>query len=87
MSCANAEIEQMMAKISNNLASLKSRLDVRISISEQLVKFYKLFGKMSVEMNQIERQLFGQSAVSYNYKSTFEESRLLIQQLYLQVTF
>lgn len=84
---SNAEIEQMMAKISNNLASLKSRLDVRISISEQLVKFYKLFGQMSVEMNQIERQLFGQSAVSYNYKSTFEESRLLIQQLYLQVTF
>ncbi len=84
---SNAEIEGTIGQLSNKVLALKSWLDVRITISEKFVKFYKLFGQMEAEMSQIERQLFGQNALSNNFKSTFEESRLLIQQLYLQVQY
>jgi hypothetical protein len=84
--CSNGdtrEIEQMMTRLSNKLASLKSALEVRISISEKCGKFFKLYGQLDKEMNLVERQLDnGQNVFS---KTSFEESRLLIQQLYLQV--
>jgi hypothetical protein len=84
--CSNGdtrEIEQMMTQLSNKLASLKSALEVRISISEKCGKFFKLYGQLEKEMSLVERQLDnGQNVFS---KTSFEESRLLIQQLYLQV--
>jgi len=84
--CSNGdtrEIEQTMTKLSNKLASLKSALEVRISISEKCGKFFKLYGQLDKEMSLVERQLDnGQNVFS---KTSFEESRLLIQQLYLQV--
>ena len=81
-----SEIEQIISQLSNQVASLKSRLDVRISVSERIVKFYKLYGQMDNEMSQIEHNIFEQNSGSNNFSSTFEESRLLIQQLYLQVS-
>ena len=81
-----SEIEQIISKLSNQVATLKCRLDVRISVSEKIVKFYKLYGQVDNEMSQVEQKIFEQNTVSNNFVLNFEESRLLIQQLYLQVS-
>ena len=86
--CSNGDtrdVEQMMNQLSNKLSSLKSSLGIRISISEKCDKFYKLYGQLDNEMRHVEGQFERQNVHSNDFKTSFEESRLLIQQLYLQV--
>ena len=80
------EVEQMMQQLSNKLVSLKSVLEVRISIAEKCNKFYKLFGQLDKEMSLVEQQ-FEQKCSNLDLRPSHEESNLLIQQLYLQVGF
>ena len=78
------EVEQIMYQLSNKLASLKSLLEVRIFIAEKCNKFYKLFGQLDKEMSLVEQQL-EQNSSNNELRPSFEESKLLIQQLFLQV--
>jgi hypothetical protein len=79
-------VDQQMAQLSSQLSSLKASLERRTVILEKLVRFFKLYGQLDKEMGHLERQLLtGPAGAGDSFRNNFEESRLLIQQLYLQV--
>ena len=76
------EIEELMSNLHSKLQIVKKLLDIRIAIAAKYTKFHKLCQQLEKEMGHLENQLSSSSIQSENH---FEESRLLIQQLYLQV--
>ena len=83
-SCPNdaiKNIEGLISQLHSKLQTVKKLLDVRISIAEKYVKFHKLCQQLEKEMNHLENQL---SSSAFTTEQKFEDSRLLIQQLYLQ---
>ena len=76
------EIEELMSNLHSKLQTVKKLLEIRIAIAEKYTKFHKLCQQLDKEMGHLENQLSSSSIQSENH---FEESRLLIQQLYLQV--
>ena len=76
------QVEMQMQNLQQKLTQLKQRLDKRIAISDAYVKFHKLCVQVDNEMNVLEHQLKADNA-SFSSKH-YEESRLLIQQLFLQ---
>ena len=77
------EIQDLMHQLHSKLQKVKKLLDIRISIAEKYTKFHKIGIELGKEMDHLENQLSSSSVPNENH---FEESRLLIQQLYLQVS-
>lgn len=77
------EIHDLMHQLHSKLQTVKKLLDIRIAIAEKYSKFHKMGNELEKEMDHLECQL---SSSSVPNESQFEESRLLIQQLYLQVS-
>lgn len=84
-SCPNDEVknlQDLICKLHAKLQTLKKLLDIRITIAEKYTKFHKLCNQLTKEMEHLENQL---TTTTITKESKFEDSRLLIQQLYLQV--
>ena len=77
------EIKDLMHQLHSKLQTVKKLLDIRIAIAEKYTKFHKISIELGKEMDLLENQLSTSSIPNENH---FEESRLLIQQLYLQVS-
>ena len=76
------DIEDLIRQLHSKLQTVKKLLDIRIAIAEKYTKFHKLCEQLEKEMEHLENQLSSSTITS---ERNFEESRLLIQQLYLQV--
>jgi hypothetical protein len=84
--CSNEETKRVEARMDDcngRLTVLMRLISQRLTVSEKYVKFQKLFEQIYREMEQLEAQ-FATPGHSME-KGDYEESRLLIQQLFLQV--
>ncbi len=82
-------LEEEMRSILERLLKLKISLEARTDIAARYVKFLKQAGEVECEMMQLEDRLLISKAENGGRRisdstSSYEESRLLIQQLYLQ---
>jgi len=78
------KVEQNMNNLASQLSWIKQTTDGRISLLDRTCKFLKLFHQLESEMKIVEEQI-KLSSLNNDHHYQFEESRLLIQQLYLQV--
>ena len=75
------DLEKLIQQLYSKLQTVKKLLDIRIAVAEKYVKFHRLCQELEKEMEHLERQL---SSSSIKKENNFEDSRLFIQQLYLQ---
>ena len=86
--CSNEEtknVEQRMDASNEKLTDLMAIISKRLAVSEQLVKFLKLFEQVQKEMEQMEGNLARNGGQSLEW-SEYEESWLYIQQIVTQLT-
>ncbi len=79
--CSNEEtkkIEARMDETARELKELTGRISSRIALVEKLLKLERLIAQIDKEMDSVERQLHNSERIAA------EETRVLIQQLYLQ---
>lgn len=85
--CSNdetKEVEQKMDDCNSKLSIQMKKISHRLGAAEKYVKFQKLLEQIGREMQTLDLTLSKPTNQAVD-KGIFEESRLLIQQLYLQV--
>jgi hypothetical protein len=77
--------EDTIGAILVKIVALTDTLDARIAVATRYVKFLKLYGELDREMRSLEDQLLISKADERRQSQSHEESRLMIQQVFLQV--